>query len=525
MGPFDADGAFHPIAIGKGLRRTAVRGAGAMIFAQSVSFVVQIAATVVLARLLTPADFGVVTMVTTISLLLSSFGLNGFIEAILQREKMTDSLASNLFWINLGCGVLLTAAFAAFGPLIALFFHNPAVSHVVVGMSLTILVTSVSVIHLALLQRAMRFSAVSANTIVARVISVLISIGLAVAGWGYWALVAGYVAQSLSASVGAWLLCRWIPRLPRRAPGTGALVRFAINVYSHFSFNYFSGNCDNLLVGWRYGARGLGFYKKSFDLFTISVSQLVAPIGAVVVSTLSRFNDNRDQYERYFLSGISVLALVGMGIGADLTLVGKDLIRFLLGPSWDEAGRIFTFFGPGIGVMLLYNTHGWIHLSIGRPDRWFRWSVLEFLCTAGLFVIALPFGPSGIAFAWTVSYFLLMVPSFWYAGKPVGFRVDRMLGVVWRYFAASVAAGVTSAWLIHIATPFVGMPGALGAFVRVVSDSLLFFSLYFGAVIALHQGFGPIQQTVRLLSEFLPRPQAPQSMAIGNTVTETHQII
>ena len=57
------------------------------------------------------------------------------------------------------------------------------------------------------------------------------------------------------------------------------------------------------------------------------------------------------------------------------------MIRFLLGPGWEESGRIFTFFGPGIGVMLLYNTHGWIHLSAGRPDRWFRWGVIEFLCS------------------------------------------------------------------------------------------------------------------------------------------------
>src|SRR6185437_11077085 len=248
---------------------------------------------------------------------------------------------------------------------------------------------------------AMHFTAVSANNVASRLLSVVVSIALAFTGFHYWALVSGYIAQQLFLTIGAWIMCRWLPGAPRRCAGTRESLRFAANVYAHYCFSYFSGNTDNLLVGWRFGAQTLGFYKKAFDLFYVPAQQLLSPISAVVITTLSRFARERHQYHRYFLSGISVLALVGMGIGADLTLFGEDLIRFLLGPGWSETGRIFWFFGPGIGVMLLYQTHSWIHLSVGRPDRWLRWSVVEFLCTAGLFVIGLPWGARGIALAWT----------------------------------------------------------------------------------------------------------------------------
>ncbi|OLB33767.1 MAG: hypothetical protein AUH11_20195 [Acidobacteria bacterium 13_2_20CM_57_17] len=504
MKPFDANGTFGPIIKQDGLRRTAVRGAGVTIVSSGMSFAVQIAATMVLARLLTPADFGIVTMVTTFSLLLCSFGLNGFTELILQREHVTHSLASNLFWINIAVGLLLTIAFAASGSLIALFYHDPLVKHVVEGMSLTIVTGSFSVIHVALLNRAMRFTAVSANNIVSRVASVAVSITLALTGWGYWALVAGYVAQQISTSVGAWILCRWTPGLPRRVPGTGAAVRFATNVYSHFSFNYFALNTDNLLVGWRFGAQALGFYKKAFDIFFLPLCQLLSPISAVVVTTLSRFNREFDQYRRYLLAGISVLSFLGMAVGADLTLVGRDLIRLFLGQHWEEAGRIFMFFGPGIGVMLLYNTHGWIHLSVGRPDRWFRWGVIEFLCTVCLFFVALPWGPKGIALAWTVSFFILMFPAFRYAGGPINLGVAPIFAIIWKFFVASVVAACTTAWLIHM-VQFEATPGALGAFARFLSTSLLFLLLYISAVVALHRGFGPIYQTARLISDLLPR--------------------
>ena len=287
-----------------------------------------------------------------------------------------------------------------------------------------------------------------------------------------------------------------------------------MSVYSHFAFSYSTRNTDNLLVGWRYGAQSLGFYKKAYDLFVLPETQLLAPLSAVVVSTLSRVNGNREQFQRYFLRAIAVLALVGMGIGTDFALVGKDLIRFLLGPGWDEAGRIFALFGPGIGVMLLYYTHGWVHLSIGRPERWFRWGLMEFVCTASLFLLALRWGPSGIALAWTVSYFLLMFPGFWYAGKPIGLGIGPIFAVIWKFFAASVAAGLATAVIIRVMAHFAAGPGAPAAFVRMVTHSLVFFALYLVGVIAFHLGFKPITETVSLLRDLLPQRMAECPAAV-----------
>ncbi len=492
------------MTIGKGLRRSAVRGAGAAIAGSTGNFAVGIGSVVILARLLTPADFGVVTMVTTFSLLLRSFGLNGFTELIIQREEITDSLASNLFWINLGIGAILTLTFASSGPLLALFYHNSAVVQVTRGMSLTIGIGCLGYVHAGLLQRAMHFRATAIISFVGQVLQVIVSIVLAMAGWQYWALVWGSVTQTAVVAVGALLVCRWIPSLPGRAVGTGSGLKFALNVYSHFAFSYLTRNTDNLLVGWRFGDRALGFYKRAYDLFVLPETQLLAPLSAVVVSTLSRVNRDGEQFRRYFLRTIAVLALVGMGIGADLALVGEYLIRFLFGPGWEEAGRIFALFGPGIGVMLLYNTHGWVHLSIGHPDRWFRWGLIEFVCTVSLFLLTLRWGPSGIALAWTTSYFLLMFPGFWYAGRPIGLGIGPVFAVIWKFFAASVGAGCGTALIVRAMPDFVTPFGAPGAFVRMVLVSLVFFGLYIGGVIALHQGLKPLSETVSLLRDLLP---------------------
>jgi O-antigen/teichoic acid export membrane protein/glycosyltransferase involved in cell wall biosynthesis len=517
MRPFDARGVYCPAVRGDQVPGLAIRGAGATVFSGGLGLAIQIIGTVVLARQLTPGDFGLVALVSTFSLLFMNFGLNGFTEAVLQREEIDHFLISNLFWINAGVGLLLTIGFAAAGSLLAWFYRDPLVRQVSIGMSLTILLTSVSVQHLALLKRAMRFSAVSVNEIVARVASLVLSILMAWAGWGYWALVAGAVVLPLSQSAGAWYLCRWVPSLPRRAAGTASVVRFAMSVYGRFGLNYFSRNTDNLLVGWRFGAHSLGFYKKAYDLFALSAGQLSAPLTNVAVSALSRFNPRSPQYRQHLISGLSAMAFVGMGLSALFTLLGQDLIRLLLGPKWEATGQIFTYFAPGIGVMILYYIHGWIHLSIGRADRWFRWSLVEVIVTCLLFLLALPWGPAGIAVSWTASYWILIVPAFWYAGSPIRLGVKPLLAAVWKYLAGAVLAGCACGGVIRGLESFGWYPGTDEPLARVVTVSVIFGILYFGVVILLYGGYGPLRQFAGLLRAMAPAGSAKPAPAEAAT--------
>ena len=516
MKPFQPNGTFLPIDTRQGIRRSAVRGAGAAIAGQTANFALSIGSVIILARLLSPADFGVVTMVTTFGLLFRSFGFVGFTELIVQRDGLTASLTSNLFWIELCVGAILTLVFASSGSLMAVFYHNEAVSRVAIVMSPMIIFGCLGWIHLGLLQRAMHFKAAALINFSGQVALVVVSIILAIGGWHYWALVWGILAQSVTTSVGAWLVCRWVPSLPGRVPGTRSGMKFAVSVYSHYAFNYLTRTTVYLLVGWRFGAGILWFYKKAYDLFVLPESQLLAPLSNVVVSTLSRIRDDREKFQRFFLGAISVLALLGMGIGADFALVGKDIIRLLLGPGWDEAGRIFALFGPGIGAMLLYETHGWIHLSIGRPERWFFWGLIEFVCTASLFLLALHWGPSGIAFAWTASFFLLMFPGFWYAGRPIGLGLGSIMAVIWKSFLASAVTACATVLIVRAMPHFVMTFGAPIALVRIVAISSVYFILYLGSVIALHWGLKPINDTVGLLRELLPNrvPRATIPLAI-----------
>jgi PST family polysaccharide transporter len=473
------------------------------ILSGSIGLAIQMIATVVLARLLTPRDFGLVAMVTTFSLLLVNFGMNGITEAVVQHDRIDHGLASNLFWFTMGGSLLLAVGFAATGSLLAKFYGEARVAPIAAGMSATIVLNCGSVLHLALLKRAMRFSAMAKNDIVAKAVSVVVAILFGWAGWGYWALVLGACALPLSTAAGAWFLCRWIPGRPRHAPGTARMLRFAMHTYGRFSVNYFARNTDNLLVGWRFGAYPLGFYKKAYDLFALSATQLVSSTTVVAVSALSRVRGDRDQYLRYLLGAMGVMAFVGMGLAGDLTLAGRDLIRLLLGPGWEPAGRIFTFFAPGIGIMVLYGTHGWIHLSIGRADRWFLWGLVEWVVTTLLLLAGLHWGPQGIAAAWCASFWLLTAPAMWYAGKPIGLGAGPVFAAAWRYVLAALLAGLATNLIFSRLLSLPGQPDAAGAALRVAILSMCFGCLYLTGIALLGFGSSPLWRMAALLREIV----------------------
>jgi O-antigen/teichoic acid export membrane protein len=515
MIPFDDSGAFHPRAGGHELRRLAVRGAAATLSAAALSLGLRVVGTVVLARLLTPGDFGLVTMVTTFSLFAASFGLNGFTEAVIQFEELDHYTASNLFWLNSGVGLVLAIAFAAAGSLLARFYGNPLVASVATCLSVGIFISVASVLHLALLKRAMRFSALSVNDVVGLGVYTAVGALLALAGWGYWALVVAVVAQAFSLMIGAWWLCPWVPSLPRRTGKTGAMVRFAAKVYGQFTVRYSTQNIDNLLVGWRFNAAALGFYKRAYDLFALAASQLTAPLSNVALASLSRLNEDHVRFRRYLASSLGMVAFAGMAMSADLTLVGKDVVRLVLGAKWSESGKIFELFGPGIGVMLIYNTIGWVHLSIGKPGRWLRWCLVELATTASLFLAALPWGPAGVAAAWSISYWILLVPGFWYAGRPIGFGVSALIDAIWRYTAAALVSGLATAEIIR-GTPFWDTPQTTSAnLAAIFIISTLFAVLYLATVILFHLGLAPLRQLASLLRELAPSRKAVEPAAEG----------
>ncbi len=486
------------------IKKRAIRGAGATVFSQSSIYGIQMIGTIVLARLLSPDDFGLIGMVTAFSLLLQNFGVNGFTEAVIQKEEIHHEQISTLFWINVALSSTLALLFMALAPLIVSFYKEPRLRSITIAIAFSIVFAGLSTHHEALLKRNMQFYRTSANEVVATFISLVLAISLAWRGWGYWALVTRRVALPLVTAVGAWILCRWRPGLPSRNTGVMPMLRFAINTYGNFTFTYFSRNLDKVLIGWRHGTQSLGHYGRAYYLFSMPADQLTNPVTSVAIATLSRVRDDPEKYRRSYLEAVSIIAFIGMVLSALLTLIGYDVILLLLGSQWKKAGQILSVFGPAVGIMLVYNTHGWLHLSLGRADRWFRWGIIAFIITGLFFLIGLPFGPVGVAVAYGASFYFLIVPGLWYAGKPINLKLSSIGLAIWRYCLAALGAGILCWFLLYSFDSTHNIFINLNIFVRILISLILCVSIYLGLIVALYQSIKPISQFFFLLHDMLP---------------------
>jgi PST family polysaccharide transporter len=467
-------------------------------------YAIQMIATIVLARLLKPEDFGLMAMVMAFSILLQNFGMRGFTEATIQSEELDHRKVSTLFWIHIGISVLLALGFMAFSPVLAWLYKEPRLVWIAVAISANFILFALATQHMALLTRNMRFWNVAAVEIGANILSVTIAILFALNGGEYWSLVARRVSQPLGWVILAWLLCRWIPGLPALGTGVKKMVKFGINTYGNFTVNYVTRNLDKVLIGWKHGSQSLGFYDRAYYLFVMPVNQLSYPLTNVAVSALSKLHDDVEKFKSYYYKSISMLAFIGMPLSAVLTLIGRDFILLLLGPQWDMAGKIFSFFGPGIGIMLIYGTHGWLHLSLGKADRWFRWGILELIVTAAFFMAGLPFGAPGVAVAYVLSIFTLCIPGLWYAGLPIKLSISSIAGAIWKYFITALAAGLICRHLLYGDGIYSSSFAGLNIIARLVLSTTLCTVIYLILTVIIHRGFGPIYQFISLVREMVP---------------------
>lgn len=490
---------FRALDAGEGLRKKTAAGAITTVGAGFSGHMAQVIGSVVLARLLKPEDFGLVIMVATISVLLMNFGVNGFTEAVIQQENLGHRQVSTLFWINLGCSAVLTAILIGLGPTIASFYGEPGLVKITTVMAFTVLFGGLSTQHVALLKRNMRFQVAAANELGSLVLSYIVAIVLALLGAGYWALVARQVSFTMAYCAGGWVFCSWRPGFPALSREVGNLVRFALSTYGTFVVSYFEKNLDKILIGKVQGTQSLGNYDRAYSLFGLPVSQITAPLSNVSLAALSRLRQDPDRYRRAYLKAVSLVAFIGMPLSAVLTVVGYDVILLLLGPKWEEAGLIFTIFAPSAGVLLVYSTHGWLHLSLGKADNWFRWSVVGFLVTALLFSLGLRYGAAGVALGRVFSIHLLAIPGLWYAGRPIGLKVSMVIRATWKSYASSLLAGICS-WLFLKGFSIPGLSwGSLS--MRILMGSSCCLILYVLFTVVLNQGMRPIMDFLGFLRE------------------------
>jgi PST family polysaccharide transporter len=388
------------------------------ILAQGFQAVLNLASIMVLARLLTPQDFGLVAMATTLNGFLRVFNDAGLSTATIQREGITHAQVSNLFWINVALGGFASLVLAVSAPALAWFYREPRVVGVTLTLCITFLLTSSVVQHLAILKRQMRFKMIAAIQISSVTVGVLMAIGMAWFNCGYWSLVGLQLSTTLVAALLTWSASRWRPQWPARRSGTGALLSFGANLSASSFLWCLARNSDGLLIGRFFGAAPLGLYSRAAALLSRPVEQLISPIEAVFVPTLSRLQAQPERYRRAVLQVFDAIAVTTFPFLGLCLALAQPLTLVVLGPKWENAAAIFA----GFSLVALYTPvaciASWLLTSQGRGKDFLLQSVIGSCLTVGAFLVGLPFGPAGIAIAYSLSCLLFGLPILYFiAGR------------------------------------------------------------------------------------------------------------
>jgi len=423
------------------LKRKSVRGGAVTLVSQGLKFVLTTGSTMILARLLTPADFGLQGMVLAITGVVGLFGDIGLSVATIQRDEITHEQTSTLFWINVALGSSLAILVALLAPILVAFYHEPRLIWMTIGSAATFFIGGLGVQHSALLVREMRFVALAKIQIASLIVSSAVGIGMAAFGCGYVALIGSMVAAPAITVAGLWFAVRWIPGIPRRGYGLRSALHFGGILTLNNLIVYVGYNVEKILLGRFWGAVALGLYGKAYSLVNLPTTQLHSSIYTVAFPAFSRLQADRHRLNSSFLQVYK--AVVSLSIPATICcmLFAEEMIRVALGPKWDVAAPIFRLLGPTVLAFGMINPFGWFLVSTGRVVRSFKMSLLIAPLVIIAILMGLRYGPKGVALSYSIVMTLLTAPVIIWAVYGTGITFIDIL----RAFKPPILAGLLAA--------------------------------------------------------------------------------
>lgn len=355
---------------------------------------------ILLARLLSPEDFGVMSAALMVIGFSQIFWEAGMAKAIIQRQTDVDSSANAAFWINTGMGVVISGLlFISADRIATVFFHDERVASVLQVMSIQILLGSVSAVHVALLQKEMDFKKLFWVRFATVSLPGFASIPLAMMGLGYWALVVGTIVGQVAQVIMLWRLSQWRPRLSFQTQIAKELLQFGGWVAASGLLAWFYVWGDSLIVGMYLGSHELGLYRTGSQLAAMIFTIIFSPINPVLYSHLSRMNENKERMCTAAEKVIKVLTFAAVPIAMIVFSLSIPLGEVLFGPKWEGVGFVIGAMALMHGFSWVVGMNGEVYRAMGRPAHETIVTGSTLIIYFGAYLFSIDFGIE--AFVWT----------------------------------------------------------------------------------------------------------------------------
>lgn len=383
--------------------------------AQLVRILLQLFSVVVLARLLTPHDYGLIALALVIVGIGEIFRDFGLTSAAVQAPSLSDGQRDNLFWINSGLGLALAAlVFFAAWPIVWVS-GQPELLGIVQALSIVFVFNGLATQYRAQLMRSLRFGALAWADVASAAVALGVAVAAALLGAGFWALVFQQLTTALLLLVMLVWFGRWLPGRYSRRHEIAGLVRFGWHLVATNLITYGAAQVDTILVAAKFGTTPLGFYNRAYQIVMTPLNQIRSPLTNVALPVFSRAQEERDRFNSFVSAG--QLAL-GYSLGVPLLLVcglADPVVELMLGPQWEASVPLLRFFAVAGALTTLSFVGYWVYVSRGLSKQLLQYSLVSTGIRLACIVGGSFFGVVGIAagfalapaLAWPVSIYWL----------------------------------------------------------------------------------------------------------------------
>lgn len=440
-----------------------------------------LATTIILARLLTTAEFGVVGFALTAMSFLDAVRDLGLELALIQRRDDIEDAAHTAFWMNIVSNGAVWLLACLVSPFVAHFFNEPLVVIILPILSFSFVISSFGGTHDALIKRELKFGLRFVPSLGESLLKSVVAIELALMGLGVWALVLGQLAGRLTFTVLAWRVLPWRPKLRFKPRLARQLFSYGYRASIDSLLSALQANIDYVFIGRFLGDAALGVYTVAYRMPEILIINFSIVIAQVLFPAYAMLQEDRAQLRQGVLSALRYVSIVTVPMGVGMALIAPLFTQVFFGAQWSEAGDIMAILALYGTILAVSWNIGDVYKAIGRPDILWKTTLVEFLLLAPiLFVLAqqnaraVAIGHLGVAIV--VSALRLLIASrllplnFWSAV---------------RQFAPSVTGSALmgiAAWSALRLTDSVAQTGALGGLLALSVTVALGGAVYVAAL-------------------------------------------
>ena len=428
---------------------------------------VQIGGLLVLARLLPPADFGLLAMagaVTTFAGVIRDMGTGS---AVIQHRALTDTMLSAVFWLNLLVGTALAVLAALLAPLFALMFNEPRIVPVLICLALALPIASSGIAHQALLERDSRFRRLALISGVSSASGLGVAVLLAFRGAGVFALVAQTLTSSGVSTLLLWVSQRWRPRTSIRLAELQPLVGYSGNVFAFNILNYFHRNADTMIVGRFLGSGDLGVYNLAYRTVLFPLQNMTFVLTRAAFPAYSRSQHDLPAMARHYVGSLRIIVLITAPGMAFLWALREPIVDVLLGSKWARVSDVIAWLAPVGFVQSIVSSSGTVLLATGRARTLRNLGLIGvpmFVCS---FAIGVPWGPEGVAAAYCIANLAWIFPVMHITLRPLAVGV----GSLFRALAPPAGAAAAISAMLAVAHE-ARLLAAYGSSVELIALSL-----------------------------------------------------